>query len=117
MEARAKAKYVRHGQRKLRQVTELIQGKSVDEAFAMLSILRSQRKGAQIVETVLKSAVANYQQSEGGSSVQPEDLTISSIYVDGGPLVKRIRARAQGRAFRIHKQLSHVTVVVADLGA
>lgn len=114
MEARAQAKYVRHGQRKLRQVVDLLKGKSVDEAFAILSILKSQRKGAGIIEDVLKAAVANFQNKEGGASVKSETLNITSIYVDGGPLIKRIRPRAQGRAFRIHKQLSHVTIVVAN---
>jgi len=114
MQALAKAKGVRHGALKLRQVCNLIRGKQVDEAIAILSILKNTRKGAVIVDNVLKSAVANFQNSNGGSSTSVEDLRIATITVDGGPLMKRIRARAQGRAFRIHKSLSHVTVVVAD---
>jgi large subunit ribosomal protein L22 len=114
MEARAQARQVRYGCRKLRQVADLVRGKSVDEAMAMLSILRSQKKGAVIMENVLKSAVANFQTKEGGAGVRPEDLTLATVFVDGGPIIKRIRPRSQGRAYRIHKNLSHVTVVVKD---
>jgi len=114
MEALAKAKHVRHGCLKLRQVANLVRGKSVDEAFAILSVLKNTRKGAVIIENVLKSAVANFQNSESGAGVNAEDMTVATITVDGGPLMKRIRPRAQGRAFRIHKQLSHVTIVVSD---
>jgi large subunit ribosomal protein L22 len=114
MQALAKAKYVRHGALKLRQVADLIRGKSVDQAFAMLSIMRNERKSAVIIENVLKSAVANFQNSEEGAGVAVEDLEVSLVTVDGGPLVKRIRARAQGRAFRIHKNLSHVTIAVEN---
>jgi large subunit ribosomal protein L22 len=114
MQALAKAKGVRHGALKLRQVADLVRGKSVDEALATLSVLKNTRKGAVIVENVLKSAVANFQNSEKGANAGTENLKVATITVDGGPLMKRIRARAQGRAFRIHKALSHVTVVVAD---
>ncbi len=114
MEAIAKARQVRHGALKLRQITHLIRNKSVNEAFAILSVLKLTRKGAGIVDTCLKSAVANLQNTEAGASVSTDDLVIKEITVDKGPIIKRIRARAQGRAFRIHKQLSHVTIVVSD---
>lgn len=114
MEARAKANHLRYGPIKLRQVANLFRGKSVDEAFAMLSLMRTTKKGAVILENVLKSAVANLQNSEAGAGVATSSLVVKSIQVDGGPIMKRIRPRSQGRAFRIHKQMSHITVVVAD---
>jgi large subunit ribosomal protein L22 len=113
MQAVAQVKNVRYGVRKLRQVADLMRGKSVEEAFAMLSILRSQKKGAVIVEGALKSAVANFKQKAPGA-VSTEELKIASITADGGSIMKRIQPRSHGRAFRIEKPLSHLTVVVAD---
>lgn len=113
MQAIAKVKNVRYGVRKLRQVADLMRGKSVDEAFAMLSILHSQKKGAVIVENALKSAVANFKQ-KSPTAVNAEDLKIKSISADGATIMKRIRPRSQGRAFRIEKPTSHLTVIVAS---
>ena len=113
MQAVAKVKKVRYGVRKLRQVVDLVRGKNVDEAFAMLSILRTQKKGALIVENALKSAVANFKQ-KAPAAVATEELTIKAIMADGGTIMKRIHPRSQGRAFRIEKPLSHITVVVAN---
>jgi large subunit ribosomal protein L22 len=114
MQATAKLRNVRSGVRKLRLVTDLLRGKSVDEAFAMLSILRSRKKAALITEGVLKSAVANFRNSDKGLGVDASALRIAEIYADGGSIMKRIRPRSQGRAFRIEKPLSHLTVVVSD---
>lgn len=113
MEATATAKYVRHGALKLRQVANMLRGKSVDGAFESLGLLKDTKKSAEIIEGVLKSAVANFQ-DRGNAGTGTESLAIKSIHVDQGPHIKRIRPRAQGRAFRIQKKLSHVTVVVTD---
>jgi len=113
MQAVAKVKNVRYGVRKLRQVTDLLRGKSVADAFAILSILHSQKKGAVIVENCLKSAVANFKQ-KSPAAVAAEELKISAIYADGATIMKRIHPRSQGRAFRIEKPTSHLTVVVAN---
>ena len=113
MQAVAKVKNVRYGVRKLRRVVDLVRGKRVDEAFAMLSILRTQTKGAPLVENALKSAVANLKQ-KSSAPVTAEEIVIKSIAADGGTIMKRIHPRSQGRAFRIEKPLSHITVVVAD---
>jgi large subunit ribosomal protein L22 len=113
MKAVAKVKNVRYGVRKLRLVTDLMRGKSVDEAFAMLSILRSRKKGAVIVECALKSAVANFKQ-KSPAVVASEELKIQSITADGSTIMKRIRPRSQGRAFRIEKPMSHLTIVVSN---
>ena len=113
MQAVAKVKNVRYGVRKLRRVVDLVRGKSVSEAFAMLSILRTQTKGAPLVENALKSAVANLKQ-KSAAPVSAEEIVIKTITADGGTIMKRIPPRSQGRAFRIEKPLSHITVVVAD---
>jgi large subunit ribosomal protein L22 len=114
MQAVAKVRYIRYGALKLRQVADLMRGKPVNEAFAMLSILRSRKKGAVIVENALKSAVANLRNIETGAGISNDSLCIKSIFVDGGPIMKRIRPRSQGRAFRIEKPMSHLTIVVSD---
>jgi len=112
MEARAIVRNVRHSDRKLRQVADIIRGKSVDESFAILSVLRTQRKGARIIEDLLKSAVANLQ-NNGNANVSSDALSVARVFVDKSSIMKRIRPRSQGRAYRIHKNLSHVTIVVA----
>lgn len=113
MQAVAKVRNVRYGVRKLRRVVDLVRGKSVDEAFAMLSILRTQTKGAPLVENAIKSAVANLKQ-KSAAPVAAEEIVIKTIAADGATIMKRIHPRSQGRAFRIEKPLSHITVVVAD---
>lgn len=107
MEARAIARYVRVSPRKARLLVDLIRGKSVPDAQAILKF--SPRGAAEIVEKALNSAVAN---AERNLKVKAEDLFVSTTYVDEGPTLKRIRPRAQGRAFRINKRTSHVTVIV-----
>lgn len=114
MQAVAKTRNIRYGERKLRQVADLLRNKSVEEAFSILSILRSRNKGAVVVESTLKSAVANLRNSEEGAGVDTDSLVIHTIKVDGGPRMKRIRPRSHGRAFRIEKPMSHLTVVVSD---
>ncbi len=113
MKAVAKVKNVRYGVRKLRMVADLMRGKSVDEAIAILSILRSRKKGAVIVENALKSAIANFKQ-KSPSAVATSELKIQAITADGATIMKRIRAHSQGRAFRIEKPTSHLTVVVSN---
>lgn len=107
MEARAIARYVRVSPRKARLVVDLIRGKSVEEAAAILKF--TPRAAAEIVEKVLMSATAN---AEKNLKIKRDDLYIASAFVDEGPTLKRVRPRAQGRAFRINKRTSHVTVVV-----
>ncbi len=113
MEATAKAKYLRSSTNRMRQVADLVRGKSVESASAILFGLGPRKKSARMVEKVLKSAVANWQVKNEGAG-RGKQLTVKSVTVDAGPLVKRIRPRAQGRAFRIEKKLSHLTVVVSD---
>ncbi|HHV64513.1 MAG TPA: 50S ribosomal protein L22 [Peptococcaceae bacterium] len=109
METKAVAKYIRISPRKVRQVVDLIRGKKVDEAFAILKF--TPQISREPVTKVLKSAVAN---AEHNLDLSPDDLYVTKIYVDQGPTLKRIKPRAQGRADRIRKRTSHITVFVGD---
>ena len=109
MEAKAVAKYVRIAPRKVRVVMNLVRGKSVAEAFAILKF--TPKSGADVIEKVLKSAVAN---AENNFDMNVDKLYISSAYVDQGPTLKRIHPRSRGQAFSILKRTSHVTVVVSE---
>ena len=110
IEGRATAKYVRTSAQKAKLVIDLIRGKDVDNALATL---RFARKGiAKDVEKVLRSAIANAQQKEGADEV--ERLYVRACYANQGPTLKRIRAAPMGRAFRILKRTSHLTVIVEE---
>ena len=108
-EVRAQAKYVRMSPRKARLVAEHIRGRSVPEARAVLAF--TAREAAGEIEKVLQSAVSNAEANHG----IPEDrLYIAHAYVDGGPVMKRWRARARGRVARIRKRTCHITVRLAE---
>ena len=109
MEAKAVAKYVRIAPRKVRVVMDLIRGKDVAEAFAILKF--TPKVGAAAIEKVLKSAVAN---AENNFDMDVDKLYVSSAYVDQGPTMKRIHPRSRGQAFKILKRSSHITVVVSE---
>ena len=108
MEARACAKYVREAPRKTRLVIDLIRGKNAAEAAVILQF--TPREAANSVLKVLNSAVANAVQKGAAGA---ETLTVKEAFVDEGPTLKRFRPRAQGRASRINKRSSHITIVVA----
>ncbi|WP_018131285.1 50S ribosomal protein L22 [Effusibacillus pohliae] len=109
MEAKAVARYVRIAPRKVRLVVDLIRGKKVGEAIAILK--HTPKAASPVVEKLLKSAIAN---ADHNYNMDVDNLVISKIYVDQGPTLKRYRPRAQGRASRIHKRTSHITVVVSE---
>jgi large subunit ribosomal protein L22 len=103
----AKARFVRISPTKARRVIDLVRGKSVSEA---LDILRwAPQAASEPVAKVIASAAANAQNNEG---LDPSTLVVATVYADEGPTAKRIRPRAQGRAFRIRKRTSHITVIV-----
>jgi large subunit ribosomal protein L22 len=103
----AKARFVRVSPTKARRVIDLVRGKSVEEA---LDILRwAPQAASEPVAKVIASAAANAQNNNG---LDPATLVVATVYADGGPTAKRIRPRAQGRAFRIRRRTSHITVVV-----
>jgi large subunit ribosomal protein L22 len=105
--ATAKARFVRVSATKARRVIDLVRGKSVSEA---LDILRwAPQAASEPVAKVIASAAANAQNNDG---LDPSTLVVSTVYADEGPTAKRIRPRAQGRAFRIRKRTSHITVIV-----
>ncbi|WP_293000891.1 50S ribosomal protein L22 [Mycobacterium sp.] len=105
--ATAVARFVRVSPTKARRVIDLVRGKSVTEA---LDILRwAPQAASEPVAKVIASAAANAQNNNG---LDPATLVVATVYADGGPTAKRIRPRAQGRAFRIRKRTSHITVIV-----
>lgn len=110
MESRACAKYVRIAPRKSRLVIDMIRGKNAAESAVILQF--STREASKAVLKVLNSAVANAVQ-KGASG--PENLLIEQAYVDEGPILKRWRPRAQGRASRINKRSSHITLILNEI--
>lgn len=102
----AKARFVRVSPRKARRVIDLVRGRSVSDA---LDILRWAPQASGPVAKVIASAAANAQNNGG---LDPATLVVATVYADQGPTAKRIRPRAQGRAFRIRRRTSHITVVV-----
>lgn len=109
MEAKAIAKYVRMSPRKARLVANLIKGKDIQEAEAILRY--TPNKAAKVIQKVLLSATAN---AENNLELNRENLVVKSAIIDQGPSIKRIKPRAKGRADRMVHRTSHVTVVVAE---
>jgi large subunit ribosomal protein L22 len=109
MRVSATAKYVRGSTRKALLVTQAIRGKPVEEAAAALRFMP--QHAARDVAAVLKSATAN---AENNHNLSAEDLVVVDARAEEGPTIKRYRPRAQGRAFPIHKPMTHITVVVED---
>jgi large subunit ribosomal protein L22 len=105
----ATAKYLRGSTRKARLVTAAIKGRSVEEAAALLRFMP--QHAAKDIARVLKSATAN---AENNHNLSAEDLVVADAIANEGPTIKRWQPRAQGRAFPIHKPMTHITIVVAD---
>ena len=111
MEALATSKHIRISARKARQVANLIRGKSVDEAVGILAL--TPKKASPILKKVVLSAAANVKfKNDGEVAMDNSSIIVKEIRIDEGPTMKRIRPRAQGRAFRILKRTSHIKVVV-----
>jgi large subunit ribosomal protein L22 len=111
MEARAITKYIRVSPRKVRLVVDQIRGKGVEEALNILKFVP--KRSAGIVAKTLRAAIAN---AENTQSVDVDRLYVKQVKVDEGGMWKRFTPRAQGRATKIRKRLSHVTVVVDEAG-
>jgi large subunit ribosomal protein L22 len=109
MQTSAKLRYAHLSAQKGRLVADQIRGLPVEKALDILSF--SKKKGADLVKKVLDSAIANAENNEGADI---DELKVAAVCVDEGPTMKRIRARAKGRASRILKRTSHITVTVAD---
>lgn len=109
MQAKAVARTVRISTLKVRLVCDLIRGMPVDRALSTLRYMP--QKAAREVAQVIKSAAAN---AENNFDMSPEDLTVKTIFADEGPTLKRFMPRARGRADRIQKRTTHITVIVDD---
>ncbi len=109
MEAKASLNYARISCRKVKIVLDIIKNKPVAEALAILK--HTPKAASELVYKLVASAVAN---AENNFSMDASKLYVSEAYANQGPTLKRIRPRAQGRAFRIRKRTSHITVVVAE---
>ena len=109
MEARAQLNYCRIAPRKVKILCDLIRGKDIGTATAILA--QTPKAGCEPMIKLLKSAAAN---AENNHNMDPEKLYVSETYANPGPILKRIRPRAQGRAFRINKRTSHITIVVKE---
>jgi len=109
MQATAHARYVRLAPRKVQLILDLIRGKAVGDAIAILR--HTPKSSSPVVEKLLNSAIAN---AENNYSMDPNKLVISQAYANQGPTIKRFRPRAMGRASSIHKRTSHITIVVSE---
>ncbi len=109
MQAMARHRYAKISAQKARLVADQIRGESIEKAFNILNF--STKKSAVLIKKVLDSAVANAENNEGADI---DSLFVEKIYVDVGPTMKRLRARAKGRANRILKRTSHITVLVGE---
>jgi len=110
MESKAKVSYVRITPRKVRLVSDLVRGKSVNDALKILKF-SSRKRTAQTISTLLESAVANAEQK---GRIDVDNLVIKSLLVDQGPTLKRYASRAKGQGMRILKKTSHITVVLEE---
>ena len=109
MEAKATLRYARISKKKKKIVADLIRGKNVDEALAIVKF--TPKASSEIIEKLLKSAIANAENNHG---MKHENLYVAEIYANQGPTLKRIRPAAKGSAVRIRKRTSHITIVVRE---
>ncbi len=109
MEARAVGKYIRISPQKARLVADVVRGMNVGQAVTTLRFMP--KKGAVILQKIIESAIANAAQDD---AIDIDSLYVKKIFVDGGPSLKRIRPRAQGRATGIIKRTSHITVILDE---
>jgi large subunit ribosomal protein L22 len=96
--------------RKMRLVADLIRGKQVDKALAILHYTKKEAAGR--LEKLLMSAIANWQAKNEGVRIEESNLYVKTVFVDGGRMLKRLRPAPQGRAYRVRKRSNHVTIVV-----
>ena len=109
MQVKARAKFVRVSPRKARLVARAVKGSQVEKGLNALKFMP--QKSAALIRKIMESAVANAEQQEG---LDVDDLMIENVIVDQGPSLKRFRPRAQGRASRILKRTSHITVILSN---
>jgi len=112
MEARAIKRYSPGSPRKMRLVVDLIRGKSLNEALNILHF--SPKHSSKIIEMTLRSAVSNLANKLDTGKVDEKAVFVKTVFVDGGPVLKRMLPAPQGRAYKIRKPLNHLTIVVAE---
>ncbi|MBN8822740.1 MULTISPECIES: 50S ribosomal protein L22 [Spirosoma] len=110
MEAVARLRDVPTSPRKMRLIADLIRGQRVSRALGLLKY--QPQAGAAVLQKVLLSAVANWQQKNEDERIEDADLYVKTVFVDGGPMLKRLRPAPQGRGHRIRKRSNHITIVV-----
>ena len=112
MEASAKLRYLRITPRKVRVVADLIRGKNVNQALAQLAYV--EKRAAEPVAKLLRSAVANAEQANKDQSLDVDRLLVKQLMVDQGPSLRRYMPRAMGRAFKILQKTSHISLTISD---
>jgi large subunit ribosomal protein L22 len=112
MEAKAIKRYIQSSPTKMRLVVDLIRGKSVNEALNILHF--SPKHASKVVEMTLRSAVSNLSNKLDSGRVDEKEVFVKTVFVDGGPVLKRMMPAPQGRAYRIRKRSNHLTIVVAE---
>ena len=112
MEAKAIARHIHQSPRKIRKTLDNVRGLKVGDALNQLHF--SPEKAASVIEKTLRSAVSNLMSENEELNIDPDGLGIKEAFVDGGPVMKRFRAASMGRASRLRRPTSHVTIVVTD---
>ncbi|HQV31235.1 MAG TPA: 50S ribosomal protein L22 [Calditrichia bacterium] len=112
MEMKVQAKFVRMSPQKIRQVLELVKGKSVAEAVSILRF--TNKRAATPVEKAIRSASANYLQRDDAGDVSEHDLVVTRAFADQGPTLRRFRPMSMGRVGRIRRKTSHITIVIDE---
>ena len=110
MESQAIARYIRQSPYKVRKTLDRVRGMSVNDALNYLHF--SPEKAAKVIEKTIRSAVSNLLNKNENADVDQDSLKLKEAYVDGGPVMKRFRAASMGRASRLRRPTSHLTVVV-----
>lgn len=112
MEAKAIKRYIQTSPTKMRLVVDLIRGKSVNDALNILHF--SPKHASKVVEMTLRSAVSNLSNKLDSGRVEEKDIFVKTVFVDGGPVLRRMMPAPQGRGFRIRKRSNHLTIVVSE---
>ncbi len=113
MEAVAKTKHLRMSPRKIRRVLNMIRGLTVEEALNTLHF--TTKAAAEPITKTVESAFANYTNKEDAERISPDEVIIKTAFVDSGPTLKRFRPMSMGRAGKIRKRTSHITIVIEDI--
>jgi len=112
MESKAITRYIHQSPRKLRKTLNIVRGRTVGDALNILHF--SPQKSALIIEKTIRSAIANMMQIVDDVNMNPEKLDIKEAFVNGGPVMRRFRAASMGRAARLRRPTSHLTIVLTD---